>query len=55
MDRRILQPLLEQDGDNLTGVFRAIDEAYSSFDRFLVEGLGLDVETIRRIQANLLV
>ncbi|WP_244928843.1 tyrosine-protein phosphatase [Nocardioides sp. W7] len=55
VDRRILQPLLEQDGDNLAGMFRAIDEAYGSFDRFLVKGLGLDVKTIRKIQANLLV
>lgn len=55
VDRALLQPLLEQDGDNLTSMFRAIDEAYGSFDRFLTRGLGLDTATIKQIQANLLV
>lgn len=55
VDRALLQPLLEQDGANLASMFRAIDETYGSFDRFLTKGLGLDTATIKRIQANLLI
>ncbi len=53
-DRTLLIPLMEQDGANLAGLFRAIDAAYGTFDEFLCTGLGLDGATIEKIQDNLL-
>lgn len=55
VDPDLLRPLLEQDGANLAGVFRAIEEDYGSFDRFVRKGLGLNAKTVKKLKANLLV
>lgn len=54
VDEALLRPLLEQDGANLDGMFRTIEEDYGSFDRFLVEGLELDRRTIEKLRDKLL-
>lgn len=55
VDLALIRPLLEQDGANLAGMFRAVEEEYGSFDRFLRTGLGLDAATLKALRAKLLV
>ncbi|NPC96853.1 tyrosine-protein phosphatase [Nocardioides sp. zg-DK7169] len=55
VDLALIRPLLEQSGANLAGMFRAIEEDYGTFDRFLLRGLGLERSTIAALKARLLV
>lgn len=50
----LLRPLLEQDRDNLAGMFRAIEEDFVSFDRFVSEGLGVNHPTVERLRSTFL-
>lgn len=54
VDPALLKPLMEQSGANLANMFRAIEQDYGSFDRFVRSGLGLDAKTVKRLRANLL-
>ncbi|WP_235736607.1 tyrosine-protein phosphatase [Nocardioides alcanivorans] len=55
VDADLLRPLMEQSGANLANMFRAIEEDYGTFDKFVKKGLGLDKKTVKRLKANLLV